>query len=63
MKLQIANCIDEYVSGTQTTLKFDGDSYAGVHEAVMILLARADEDEYHGPRLRQMLRDIVRNGR
>ncbi|KAF9455601.1 hypothetical protein BDZ94DRAFT_1277848 [Collybia nuda] len=59
----IANCIDEYADGTQTTLKFDGDGYAEVHEAIMDLFSRLEENSHHGAKFDAMLKEIARVGR
>jgi hypothetical protein len=64
MNLQVANCIDEYVTtGTQRNLKFDGSGNVDVHTTVMELLAVVDNNDYHGRRLEAMLKEIPRVGR
>jgi hypothetical protein len=64
MNSQIANCLDEYLlTGIQTTINFDGDGYLDIHHKIMDLLAHVDANDYHGPRLRSMLREIPRAGR
>jgi hypothetical protein len=53
--LQLINCVQEWQHGEFTGTNFCAEQYASVYDGIMYLIDQTLEDEYHGPKLRQLL--------
>lgn len=62
--LQIIACLHQRFSGDVLDFNSKAMSFHNsLCHAIMVLIARIDADECHGPRLRQILIDIAKAGR
>ena len=49
-------------SGSFHSLSFTGTRYEAVHEAMMELISKVEKDNYHGQKLRHLLKGIATMG-
>jgi hypothetical protein len=59
LPLQIVNCLHEWELGYEVKIPFSGDRYESVHQAFINLIDRTESHEYHGVKLRALLKKIA----
>jgi hypothetical protein len=60
---QIVNCLNEWELGYEVKIAFSGDRYESVHQAFMDLIDELESNEYHGAKLRALLKRIATDSR
>ncbi|KAF8811157.1 hypothetical protein BYT27DRAFT_7208610 [Phlegmacium glaucopus] len=58
----IVNCLEEWETGVFRATPFTGARYEAVYEAMMELIAHVKKDDYHGRKLRRLLKHIASGG-
>ena len=56
------HCLDEYQTGAHVKLVFKGQLYSTIFDDFMEAIRDVREDEYHGPKLHNLLQTIGREG-
>jgi hypothetical protein len=54
--------LEEWGSGLFNPIPFTGARYEVVHETMMELISKVEMDNYHGRKLRQLLKGIATTG-
>jgi hypothetical protein len=60
---QIVNCFNEWELGYEVKTAFTGERYESVHQAFIGLIGELEADEYHGTKLKVLLKNIAMDGR
>jgi hypothetical protein len=55
--------LNEWEHGYEITTAFTGDRYESVYEAMLSLIDKLEEDDYHGAKLEVLLKNIALDGR
>lgn len=61
--LQIVNCLHEWSLGHLTKTAFIGNRYESVYEAMICLIEKIEENDYHGDKLQALLKGVAKDGR
>jgi hypothetical protein len=56
------NCLEEWENGSFRSLPFSGTRYEVVHATMMELISEVEKDDYHGRKLRRLLKHIATTG-
>ena len=59
---QIINCLNEWELGYQVMIPFTGDRYDSVHKAMVSLIDELEQHDYHGAKLKRLLKKIATDG-
>jgi hypothetical protein len=59
---QIVNCLHEWHLGYEVKAPFTGARYQSVHEAMICLMGKLEQHDYHGPKLTKLLEGIANDG-
>ncbi|KAH9027647.1 hypothetical protein EDB84DRAFT_1439814 [Lactarius hengduanensis] len=59
----VVNCLHEWESGSYVLINFAGATYESVYNLMATLIDRTLKDDYHGKKLRVLLKQIATEGR
>jgi hypothetical protein len=57
---QIVNCLHEWTLGHLVKTPFTGDWYKSIYKAIICLIDKIEEHNYHGDKLKELLKGVAK---